>query len=148
MRIRIASFLLLLPSQHTRGGAYRGIGLHAQESCRGSRQTCKLSHHVAPLVQWRPDTTRRVSTDYDGWVKTLLWPGDEVTVIQWRTITIVSTNRSSSTCGSSHSPQWTGDGCTIVLRGATSQRKRSACGSSPIGPAIAPPAQTSGMWSS
>ena len=43
---------------------------------------------------------------------------------QW---TSSSTRRSSSAAGSSASPMWTGLARRIVLRGATSQRKRSPC---------------------
>ena len=42
-------------------------------------------------------------------------------------------------------PVCTGDVWMIVLRGETSQWKRARCGSSPIGPASAPPRQTRGI---
>ena len=49
--------------------------------------------------------------------------------------------------GATHSPACTGDTCTTVLRGETSQRKRSIWLSSPNWPASGPPAQTRGIRS-
>lgn len=53
--------------------------------------------------------------------------------------------RSMVASGSSVRPEWTGETCTTVLRGATSQWKRSFMESWPMGPASGPPAQIRGM---
>src|SRR5262245_61843431 len=64
--------------------------------------------------------------------------------------TIVSSKCSSTAVGFLQQPVCTGEVWIVVLRGATSQRKRSPGESWPIGPAGAPPAQMVGMaarWS-
>ncbi len=60
-------------------------------------------------------------------------------------VTIVSNSRVNAEAGSVVRPVCTGEVWIIVLRGEASQRKRPRGGSSPIGPAPGPPAQTSGM---
>src|SRR5215210_3204335 len=51
--------------------------------------------------------------------------------------------RCSIACwGSAAKPVWTGEGCTTVLRGATSQPKRWLRGRRPMGPASRPPVHT------
>src|ERR671910_261263 len=57
-----------------------------------------------------------------------------------RTMTRRRCSRASS--GSAAKPVWTGEGCTTVLRGATSQPKRWLRGRRPMGPASRPPAHT------
>lgn len=59
--------------------------------------------------------------------------------------TIVLSRCSSTSVGSSQEPVCTADTWMIVLRGDTSQWKRSLCDSCPIGPACSPPAQIAGM---
>src|SRR5215210_1539695 len=52
------------------------------------------------------------------------------------------TRCSIASWGSAAKPVWTGEGCTTVLRGATSQPKRWLRGRRPIGPALRSPAHT------
>ena len=54
--------------------------------------------------------------------------------------TIRAKSRSSARAGSSQRPEWTGETWMIVLRGATSQWKRSRGVSRPMGPLPSPPA--------
>src|SRR4051812_43511823 len=61
--------------------------------------------------------------------------------------TSFSNRLSSAVWGWWWTREWTGDGGMIVLRGATSQWNRARCGSAPIDPASAPPAQSFGIES-
>src|SRR5207248_9217208 len=61
--------------------------------------------------------------------------------------TIVFSKCSSVAAGSVQRPEWTGEVWMMVLRGETSQWKRSDCESWPMAPASALPAHTRGIMS-
>ena len=63
------------------------------------------------------------------------------------TATICRNSSSSARCGSSQSPAWTGETWMMVLRGATSPRKRSRRERRTMGPASGSPSQMRGMAS-